>query len=153
MEIGGYRLTDERGMRDLIPFVHTNEGNKIKEELSGKNVFIIFDDTTRLGEAFAIVQRFILADKIVQRLVKLQILAKPMNGEELPHEIISILQVTYGVKSGQLLTCMHDRASVNGAAMRTIKVVFPSLVDIGCYYHTIDLAGDKFDVPVLDEFF
>ena len=48
---------------------------------------------------------------------------------------------------------MHDRVSVNGAAMRTIKVVFPSLVDIGCYSHTIDLAGEKFDVPVLDEFF
>ena len=45
---------------------------------------------------------------------------------------------------------MHDRASVNGAAMRTIKVVFPSLVNIGCYSHTIDLAGEKFDVPVLD---
>jgi len=48
---------------------------------------------------------------------------------------------------------MHDRASVNGAAMRTIKVVFPLLVDIGCYSHTIDLVGEKFDVPVLDEFF
>ena len=153
LEIGGYRLTDERGMRDLIPFVRTNEGNKIKEELSGKFVSIIFDGTTRLGEAFAIVLRFILADKIVQRLVKLQILAKPMNGEELAREVISILQVTYGVKSDQLLACMHDRASVNGAAMRTINVVFPSLVDIGCYSHTIDLAGDKFDVPVLDEFF
>ena len=48
---------------------------------------------------------------------------------------------------------MHDRASVNGAAMKTIKVVFPSLVDVGCYSHTIDLAREKFDVPVLDEFF
>ena len=114
---------------------------------------VIFDGTTRLGEAFAIVLRFILEGKIVQRLVKLQMLAKPMNADELAREVISVLQVAYGISSNQLLACMHDRASVNGAAMRTIKVVFPSLVDIGCYSHTIDLAGEKFDVPVLDEFF
>ena len=38
MEAGGYRLADARGMRDLVPFVRTNEGNKIKEELSEKSV-------------------------------------------------------------------------------------------------------------------
>ena len=61
LEAGGYRLTDARGMRDLVPFVHarkTNEGNKIKEELSEKSVSAIFDGTTRLGEAFAIVLLF-----------------------------------------------------------------------------------------------
>ena len=131
----------------------TNEGNKIKEELSEKYVSVFFDGTTRLGEAFAIVLRFISEGKIVQRLIKLQMLAKPMNADELAHEVISVLQITYGINSNQLLACMHDRASVNGAAMRTIKVVFPSLVDVGCYSHTIDLAGEKFDVPVLDEFF
>ena len=33
---------------------------------------------------------------------------------------------------------MHDRASANGVAMQTIKVLYPNLVDIGCYSHTID---------------
>ena len=127
-------------MCDLVPFVRTNEGNKIKEELSEKYVSVFFDGTTRLGEAFAIVLRFISEGKIVQRLIKLQMLAKPMNADELAHEVISVLQITYGINSNQLL---HDRASVNGAAMRTIKVVFPSLVDVGCYSHTIDLAGEK----------
>ena len=46
---------------------------------------------------------------------------------------------------------MHDRASANGAAMRTVKVIFPMVVDIGCYSHTLDV-GEKFDLPVLDEF-
>ena len=78
---------------------------------------VIFDGTTRLGEAFAIVLRFVLEGKIVQRLVKLQMLAKPMNADELAHEVISVLQVAYGISSNQLLACMHDRASVNGAAM------------------------------------
>ena len=53
----------------------------------------------------------------MQRLVKLQMLAKPMNADELAREVISVLQVAYGISSNQLLACMHDRASVNGAAM------------------------------------
>jgi len=47
---------------------------------------------------------------------------------------------------------MHDRESVNGCAMRTIKVVFPDIVDVGCYSHMIDLVSEKFDTPILDEF-
>ena len=47
---------------------------------------------------------------------------------------------------------MHDQASTNGVAMQTIKVVFPLIVDIGCYSYTLDLVGDKFDLPVLDDF-
>ena len=47
---------------------------------------------------------------------------------------------------------MHDRASVNGCAMQTIKIAIPRIVDIGCYSHTIDLVGEKFDTPILDEF-
>jgi len=50
----------------------------------------IFDGTTRLGEAFAVVLCFISEGKIVQRLVKLQMLAMAMNTNELAHEIISV---------------------------------------------------------------
>ena len=64
----------------------------------------------------------------MQRLVKLQILVKSMNGDELAREVISILLVGYGISSNQLLACMHDRVSVNCAAMHTIKVVFPYLL-------------------------
>lgn len=71
-----------------------------------------------------------------------------VKSSELAHEVISVLQVVYGIGSNHLLACMHDRAFVNGAAMCTIKVAFPLLVDIGCYFHTIDLVGEKFDVPV-----
>ena len=77
-------------MRDLVPFVHTNEENKIKEELSKKFVSAIFDDTTSLGEAFAIMLQFVLKGKIVQQLVKLQMLAKPMNADELARKVIIV---------------------------------------------------------------
>ena len=64
LEAGRYRLTNARGIHDLVPFVRTNEGNKIKEELSEKSVSALFDGSTRLGEAFAIVLRLNLKAKL-----------------------------------------------------------------------------------------
>lgn len=48
---------------------------------------------------------------------------------------------------------MHDRASVNQAAMRIVQVVYPTIIDIGCISHTLDIVGDKFQVPTLNLFF
>ena len=36
--------------------------------------------------------------------------------------------------------------------MQTIKAVFPMVVDIGCYSHTLDLVEEKSYLPVLGEF-
>ena len=47
---------------------------------------------------------------------------------------------------------MRDHASSNGVAMRTLKVVYPNLLDIGCYSHTIDHVGEHFVTPILEEF-
>lgn len=47
---------------------------------------------------------------------------------------------------------MHDRAASNGVALRTIKVVYSSIVDIGCFSHTLDLVGSKFVTPCLSSF-
>ena len=66
------RLTDARGMFDIIPFVHSQEQQKIHKELSEKCVSVIFDGTTRLGEALAIVLRFISDKQLKQRLIKFQ---------------------------------------------------------------------------------
>ena len=69
---------------------------------------------------------------VKQRLVHFLTLAKSMTGEEIARELISALSVEYGVTSERLLAAMRDRASVNAVAMRTIKVVFPDMTDVGC---------------------
>ena len=48
---------------------------------------------------------------------------------------------------------MYDQVSVNGAAVRIVKVVYPNIVDIGCILHTLDIVGDKFRTPNLNHFF
>ena len=75
-----------------------------------------------------------------------------MTGQEIARELISVLSVDYGITPNRLLATMRDRASVNGAAMQTVKVVFPELLDVGCFSHTIDLVGGKFQTPSLESF-
>ncbi len=58
-----------------------------------------------------------------------------------------------GIVDGQLIATMRDRAAVNGVAIRTLKVLYPSLIDIGCFSHTLDNVGDRFSIPILDQFF
>ncbi len=112
-----------------------------------------FDGTTHLGEAMAIVLRFVDSDwKIQQRLVRLMLLAKSMSGEEVVRELIVVLSTGLGIGPATLLAAMRDRASVNGAAMRTVKVLYPNILDVGCFSHTIDNAGRHFNTLIVDEF-
>ena len=63
-----------------------------------------------------------------------------------------MLSVNYSVSPNTLLAAMRDRVSVNNVALRTLKVVYPYVVDVGCFSHTINLAGEHFKVPTLSEF-
>ena len=140
-------------MSDLVPFVLKEEESLIKKEIDGKNVSVIFDCTTRLGEAFVIVVRFVTNDWTIEhRLVKMQLLAKSLTGKEIARELIHVLATEYSVGSNNLLAVMRDRASTNEVAMKTISVLYPCLVDVGCFSHTLDLVGEHFQTATLDEF-
>ena len=153
LEENGFRLSDRRHMSDVIPFIASQEQAKIKGELCGKDISVIFDGTTRMGEAMGIVVRYVSSEwKIEQQLVRLQLLAQSMSGEEVARELISTLSVRYSINSTSLLATMRDRAAVNNVALRTLKVVYPALMDVGCFSHTLDLVGTKFSTPNLVEF-
>ena len=70
-----------------------------------------------------------------QTLVKLQLLAKPMNREEVAREVLSVLSIELGIQSSDLLVGIRDRASVNNVAMRLISVMYPTVLDVGCFSH------------------
>ena len=55
----GFNLFDRRTLHDLVPFI---EMSQIKNEIKGKRLGllgVIFDGTTHVCEAFAIVVRFV----------------------------------------------------------------------------------------------
>jgi len=82
-------------MHDLNPFFHKQELERIQGEINGKDISDVFDGTTRLGEALAIVIPYIDTEwQITQQLVWLQMLVKSVSGEELVRELISVLSVS-----------------------------------------------------------
>ena len=92
LEENGTRLVERRSLSDLVPFVREQEVAQIRQEIAGRKVSVIFDGTTRLGEALVIVIRFVTDDwQITHRLIRLQLLAKSLAGEEIARELISIL--------------------------------------------------------------
>ena len=85
-------------MSDLVPFIREQEVAQIRQEIADRKVSVIIDGTTRLGEALVIVFRFVTDDwQITYRLIRLQLLAKSLAGEEIARELISILQVEYHI--------------------------------------------------------
>ena len=61
-------------------------------------------------------------------------------------------QHNYGIKSDLLLVAMRDHSSVNNLAMNTNSIVYPLVVDVGCFAHTLNHVGEKFNIPTLSEF-
>ena len=80
------------------------------------------------------------------------LLAKSLSGEEAAREIIGVLARKYGVGTELPVATIRDRPSVNNVAVRTIKVIFPNILDIGCFSHTLHHVGEKFNAPVLEKF-
>ena len=114
---------------------------------------VIYDGTSRLGEALVILVRFVTGDwRIEQCLIRMQLLAKSLAGEEIARELVSVLQAQYGISVGGLPAAMHDRASTNTVAMSTVKVLYPDILDVGCFSHTLDHVGEHFRTPTLNEF-
>ena len=148
-----FRLTNRRNMTGLVPYIVTQEKADIKAKILGKSVSVIFDGTTRLGEATAIVVRFVDDSFVIQQhLIRLQLLVKSMTGEEIARELINTLSAQYSIGSDLLVAAMHDRAACNMVALRTLTVVFPKLVDVGCFSHTLDLVRGNFTTPHLSSF-
>ena len=151
-EENGQRLTSSTHLRQILPFILREEMLKIKKEISGKPVSIIFDGTTHVTEAFAVIVRFMDGWNVQQRLCGLKFMAKSLLGEETARLLIEFISTELGISSSLIIAAMHDRASVNAVAMRTISILYNNVFDVGCYSHTIDHVGERMNTPVLHKF-
>lgn len=83
LEENALRLTDRRNIHDYILFILSEEESRIRSEITGQNISVIYDGTSHLGEALAIILIFLLIGGIEQRLVRVQTLSKSLSGEEI----------------------------------------------------------------------
>jgi hypothetical protein len=154
LQESSYRLSSSHHLAEMIPIVRQQEAEKVHSEINGKNVAMVFDGTTHVCEAMVIILRFIDDEWCIkQRVVKIMLLAKALCGEEVARELMVCISTELGISGNRLVASMRDCASVNNVAMQTVKVLYPNVIDIGCFSHTLDLVGEKFNTPVLDSFF
>ena len=153
LEENSTALTSATNLRQLVPFILHEEMQKIKGEIDGRPVSIIFDGTTHVCEAMVIVLCFIGEKwKIQQRVCRLMLLTKSMSGEEVARQLVTVLSTELGIPSSLVIAAARDRASVNNVAMRTVSVIYDQLLDIGCFSHTLDHVGERMRTPNLDTF-
>ena len=92
LEAGAERLTFSTHPFSYIPFVLEMEQDLLLEELKDKPyISLIFDGSTYHGEALVIIVRFVQSDyTICQRLVRVRLLSKSVDGQELAREVRSL---------------------------------------------------------------
>ena len=154
LEKYGHRLTSRTHLAEFVPLILKKEKDTVKSEISTNDGFsVIFDGSTRLGEALAIVVRFVDNQwNVHQRLIKLEVLTKSLNAEQLAQRLIQCLAVEYAIQPNQLLAAMRDGAAVNEAGLRQVSFFFPNIFNVQCFSHTIDNVGKHFEFRVLDIF-
>ena len=97
LEENALQLTDRSHMANLHPFI-LKEQDRIKQEIVGRVVSVVFDGTTRLGDAKVILIRYVADDwSLVQRMIQVCLLAKSMSGNEIARELISTLSTNYSI--------------------------------------------------------
>ena len=99
-----------------------------------------------------ILVRFVSKDfQIFQHLVRVHVLAKSLNGQQLAREIISVLVGELQYPGHIAVAAVRGGARVNGAAIGIFKdVMYPDITNIICLSHSLDNIGKHFDTELLD---
>ena len=97
LEKYGHRLTYSANLPEIITVVLEKEREKLLRELEGvKKASVTFDGTARMGEALVAIVRFVHENFIpTQRLIRLEVLAKTLKGDELAQRLMSCLAVKH----------------------------------------------------------
>ena len=97
--------------------------------------------------------RFVGDDwSIKQRLIRLRTVSKSVNAPELAQVLNHCVATQYQIPWDLIYATMRDGASVNGAAIRSLALLYPIMIDVTCFLHTLNNAGRHFNFPLLDRF-
>lgn len=143
-------------MRQYVPLVLKNELDCLKKELEGQSQCPIFDGTTRVGEALAVVAHYCTEDfHIKHRLIALTTAAKYMSGAGLSGMLLRILVKRVEPESLDLvLASARDSCATNGAAVNYMKLnALQFLHDGLCFSHTLHNCAKHMQLSALEELF
>eukprot|EP00596_Hydrurales_sp_CCMP1899_P005209 CAMPEP_0119035962 /NCGR_PEP_ID=MMETSP1177-20130426/3286_1 /TAXON_ID=2985 /ORGANISM="Ochromonas sp, Strain CCMP1899" /LENGTH=724 /DNA_ID=CAMNT_0006994953 /DNA_START=56 /DNA_END=2227 /DNA_ORIENTATION=- len=142
LEDGGGATLPRRETGDNIPVLLAAEIKSIYEELGPGDFSIIFDGTPAVAEVFGMVIRFVNKDYIIcHRAIALRFYMATFTLEHLAGEIVRILSTQHGINMNRVLFGVCDGCLTNGAAIRTINLLQPSLIGVICISHAANVVG------------
>ena len=152
LERNAFSLTSCKHKAEHIPTILVEEKKRLKDAIAKQPISIIFDGNTRLGEAIAVVVRYVDSWTLKQVLVRLHTASKPVTAGELTRFINTTLSVEYQIDGPNVVAAMRDGAAVNGAAMRNLTILYPNVMDITCFLHTAKNTSKHFQFETLQDF-
>ena len=154
LERAGKSLTDSSHLRTFIPKIEERELAKLRVEHENEFVAIIFDGTTRLGEAINVCTRFCPADfsAIFKRLVAFKTVAKHMDGAGLFKLLSIIIAKQLQISYDQVVCGGCDSCSTNGVARRSLKTLCTGMSSFLCVSHTLHHTGEHMGLDTVEEF-
>ena len=155
LERSGISLTDRSHLNSYIPQILTVERDKIAEEIRGRFITVMFDGTTRSGEAVNTMYRYCLPDfsKIEQRLVDFTTVKQHFSGQRLGQYLNHIISTGPAkMPPMQVVGAARDSVATNGAGLAIILPLFEAMLDVKCYAHLIQNVGPKFDFKNAESF-
>ena len=121
-----------------IPQIEKNEIRRVVKELLEQHFAVIFDGTTRLGEAINIVTRSITDDfAISMRLVAFKTTKIHCDGDRLFHLILTTLQTKLGLDLDYCVAYARDSCSTNYDAVNRLMPASRNALNMLCFPHTL----------------
>lgn len=154
LERSGDSLTHSSNMgRTYVPLIANKELETIRSEVKNKYLTVIFDGTTRLGEATNIIVRYCTDDfQILQRLVAFKTTKVHMSGNELYRLVCTTLLGEMRIGMEMIMGYARDSCATNGVAVRMLLELSPNATNLLCLPHTLHNAGKHLDLDVLKAF-
>jgi len=122
-------------------------------ELQGKDISISFDGTTREGESIAVTARYVTSDFLIrERLINVACELKSVDSSQLFQVLRQTLFHNLNLPHSALIGIMRDGVNVNGVATKQLQQFYNESVDVTCFAHTLNNAGDKLSTSVLQAF-
>ena len=138
LERASHPLTDSGNLgRTYIPLIQERELQRLRKELLKQWFALIFDGTTRLGEAINMVTRSITDEfQICMRLIAFKTLKVHVDGPGLYRLILKTLQMDLGLNLDDCVAWGRDSCATNGVAVDNLMPHSTNAVSMLCFSHT-----------------
>ena len=154
LEREGHALTHSSELSaTYIPQIEDRELKCVVKELLEQYFAVIFDGTTRLGEAINVVTRSITDDFMIRmRLVAFKTTKVHCDGDALFRLILNTLQTKLGLNLDYCVAYARDSCATNHSAVNLLMPASANALNMLCFPHTLHNTGKHLELPVLNEF-